>query len=177
MLYRFEIELSDVDRGVYETLEFRVAKHPSETLSYLLSRVIAYALNFQPGIEFSPGGLNDPDQSAVRVVGLHGGIEVWIDIGNPSAKRLHKASKAAKQVLVYTYKNAATLLDQVDPKEVHRAGEIQLFAINLKFLENLETQLGKTNRWTVLHQQGVLDVNTGTQNFSGEIKPFSLVKL
>jgi uncharacterized protein YaeQ len=65
-LYRFRIDLSDVDRGVYETLDFRIAQHPSETTTYLLTRVLAYALNTQPGLEFSSGGLSDPDAPAPK---------------------------------------------------------------------------------------------------------------
>ena len=175
MLYRFALELSDVDRGVYESLDFRVAQHPSETAAYLLSRVLAYALNYQTGIEFSPGGLNDPDQSAIRVIGTHGAIDLWIDIGNPSARRLHKASKAAKRVVIYTYKSAAVLLDQVDAKDVHRAEEIQLFAIDPKFLSELEAKLEKNNAWTILHQQGRVDVDAGGVSVGGELRAFSLV--
>lgn len=175
MLYRFEIELSDIDREVYESLEFRVAQHPSENAAYLLSRVLAYALNYQVGIEFSPGGLNDPDQPAIRVIGLHGATDLWIDIGNPSTKRLHKASKAAKQVLVYTYKNAAILLDQVSPKDIHQAAQIKLFAIDPKFLSTLESELQKNNRWSIVHQQGRVDVTIGAASVAGELKPFSLI--
>jgi len=174
MLYRFHLDLSDVDRGVYEALEFRVAQHPSESAPYLLSRVLAFALNYEEGIEFSPGGLNDPDQPAVRVIGAHGAIECWIDIGNPSTKRLHKASKAARRVRVYTYKSARVLLDQVDPGQVHRAGEIELFALGPKFLEQLEAKLQKNNSWVVVHQQGRLDVTIGRESISGDLTPFSI---
>ena len=37
-VYHFQIELSDVDRGVYEALDLRVARHPSESTPYLLTR-------------------------------------------------------------------------------------------------------------------------------------------
>ena len=40
-VYHIQIELSDVDRGVYEALDLRVARHPSESMPYLLTRVIA----------------------------------------------------------------------------------------------------------------------------------------
>lgn len=175
MLYRFDLELSDIDRGVYESLSFRMAQHPSETAPYLLTRLLAYALNYQANIEFSPGGLSDPDVPAIRVLGTNGAIDLWIDIGNPSTLRLHKASKAAKQVIVYTYKGAGTLLDQVDPKKVHRAEGIRLYAIDSVLLTNLESKLEKTNRWTLLHQEGRVDINTGSENIAGELKPFALV--
>ena len=34
-MYVFEVRLADADRGVYETLTLRVARHPSETAEYL----------------------------------------------------------------------------------------------------------------------------------------------
>ena len=65
-IFRFKIKLSDVDRGIYETLELRVAKHPSESDPYLLTRIIAYTLNVQEGIEFT-GGIASPDDPAIWV--------------------------------------------------------------------------------------------------------------
>ena len=105
MLYQFEISLSDIDRGLYRTFEFRLNQHPSENGQYLLTRALAYPLAFQENLEFSPGGLADPDAPALQAKAPMGGYELWIEIGNPSAKKLHKASKVSKQVLVYTYKN------------------------------------------------------------------------
>src|SRR5580658_8592368 len=101
-MVRFVIKLSDVDRAVYETIELRVPMHPSEAPPFLLTRVLAYCLNFQEGLEFSQG-ISTPDEPALRVRDLTGVLKLWIDIGNPSAKRLHKASKAAPTVRVYTY--------------------------------------------------------------------------
>ncbi|HYQ82525.1 MAG TPA: YaeQ family protein, partial [Rubrobacter sp.] len=39
-VYNFSIQLADVDRAVYETLELRVARQPSETAEYMLMRVL-----------------------------------------------------------------------------------------------------------------------------------------
>src|SRR5690606_13082441 len=41
-LYRMKMELSDVDRGVYESLDFRIAQHPSEGEERLVARILAY---------------------------------------------------------------------------------------------------------------------------------------
>ena len=48
-IYTFEIQLADVDRGVYESLSLRVARQPSETEEYLLTRVLAYCLEYARG--------------------------------------------------------------------------------------------------------------------------------
>src|SRR5712691_4454087 len=92
-IYNVEIDLADADRGVYESLALRVARHPSESEEYLVTRVLAYALEFTEGIAFSGGGLSDPDEPAITIRDLTGRIKVWIEIGSPEAARLHKASK------------------------------------------------------------------------------------
>ena len=40
-IYNFTIDLADMDRGVYQALELRVARHPSESVEYMLVRVLA----------------------------------------------------------------------------------------------------------------------------------------
>ena len=103
-IYAFGIRLADMDRGVYESLTFRVARHPSETEDYLVTRVLAYCLEYCDGIGFS-GGIAEPDEPAIAVRDLTGALRAWIDIGTPDAARLHKASKAAPRVVVYTHKD------------------------------------------------------------------------
>ena len=105
-LYRFRLDVSDVDRGFYEPLDLRVPMHPSETEDFLITRVLAYALNYESGMEFSRG-LSTPDEPAISLPGDRGGLALWIDIGNPLARRIHKASKAADRVRIYTYKDVA----------------------------------------------------------------------
>jgi uncharacterized protein YaeQ len=65
-VYNFDIDLADSDRGVYETLALRVARHPSESDEYLVARVLAYCAEYTDGIAFSPGGLSDPGEPRLR---------------------------------------------------------------------------------------------------------------
>ena len=58
-MHHIEIALSDVDRGVYEALDLRVAQHPSESMRYMLTRTLAYCLSYEEGIAFSKGGLSE----------------------------------------------------------------------------------------------------------------------
>ena len=104
-IYTFDIELADADRAVYESLNLRVAQHPSETPDYLMTRVLAYCLEFGEGIGFSKR-LSDPDEPAIFVRDLTGALQTWVDIGLPEPERLHRASKASPRVAVYTHKDA-----------------------------------------------------------------------
>ncbi len=172
MLYRFQIELSDVDRGIYESLDFRISQHPSEISAYLLSRSLAYALSYQPGIEFSPSGLSDPEAPALRVIGKNGSVDLWIEIGNPSARKLHKAGKLAKQVVIYTYKSAEILISDIDANAVHRADELVVYAFDSAFLNQLELMLEKNNRWSLLFQDGQIDLSTPEKSISASVKKY-----
>ena len=40
-VYHLQIDLSDVERDVYQKLDLRIARHPSETMRYLLARTLA----------------------------------------------------------------------------------------------------------------------------------------
>src|SRR6188474_861818 len=101
-MYVFEVRLADADRAVYETLSIRAARHPSESAEYLLTRLLAYCLEYKEGIAFSRG-LSDPDEPAITVRDLTGVMQAWIEIGMPDANRLHKAAKAAPKVTVYAH--------------------------------------------------------------------------
>jgi uncharacterized protein YaeQ len=167
-LYRFKLNLSDVDRSVYESLDFRLSRHASESVEYLLTRALAYALNYEEGLEFSQG-LANPDEPSIRQVGEHGVIVKWIDIGNPAARRIHKASKSAKAVRVYTYKDPEILLREAAEETIHRSNEIEIFSIPSKYLESISRVLARENVWTILHNDGELLVQVGEESFSTPI--------
>lgn len=139
-VYNFDVELADSDRGVYETLALRVARHPSESEEYLLARLLAYMLEFAEGIEFSRG-LCDPDDPAIAIRDLTGALRAWIDIGSPDAARLHKASKLAPRVAVYTHKDVGQLLRNLAGERMHRAEAIELYAIDRPFIAALAARL------------------------------------
>ena len=172
MLYRFQIEVSDVDRGLYTSLDFRISQHPSETGSYLLTRVLAYVLSYQQGLEFSTAGLSDPDSPALLALGKNGTNDLIIEIGNPSARRLHKSMKNSKRLVVYTYKSPEVLINDIKTNEVHRADEIEIHAFDSDFLESLEACLQKNNRWSLLQQQGQLDIEADGKAITGQVKSF-----
>ncbi len=168
-LYRFKIELADITRGVYETLDFRVAQHPSESMEYLLTRVLAYSLNFEPGLNFSAEGLHNPDEPCLRIANSFGGDLLWIEIGNPSARKLHKASKASKKVKVYTYKNPKPLLDDIKSNTVHNSDQIEIYALSTAFLEKLSAIISRESQWMLTRNEGSLMIVSNGVSIEGEL--------
>jgi len=134
-IYTFDIDLADHDRGVYETLALRVARHPSESEDYLLTRVLAYLLEYTEGIEFSTGGLSNPDEPAILVKDLTGRVQAWIEIGTPDPDRLHRASKAAPRVAVYVQRDPSQFLGRLAGERIHRAEALEIWAVDPARLE------------------------------------------
>jgi uncharacterized protein YaeQ len=168
-LYRFKIELSNLDKNSYHSLDFRLAQHPSENLEYLLTRVTAYALNFEESLEISAAGLADPDSPAMSIANPYGGYRLWIEIGNPSNRKIHKASKSADTVLIFTYKDPQVLLNEMAKEEIFRKDEVQIFSIPLGFLARLQQQIEKDNRWNLVFHDGALTISGETFSEDCEI--------
>jgi uncharacterized protein YaeQ len=167
-IYNFEIQLADVDRGVYEALAFRAACQPSETPEYLLSRVLAYCLEYAEGIAFSKG-LAEPDVPALSVSDLTGALRVWVDVGAPDAARLHKASKLAPRVAVYTHRDPAQLVRQLAGERIHRAAELELYGLDRALIDELVARLERRNVWSVSVTDRHLYVGVGTDTYEGDV--------
>src|ERR1700733_8049632 len=141
-IYVFKIDLADSDRGVYQPLELRVARHPSETEEHLWTRVLAYCLEYTEGIAFS-NGLFESDQPTISVRDLTGALRAWIDVGAPDAARLHRAAKLAPRVAVYTHKDAGRLAARLRSEKIHRAAALELYAVDREWLAALAARLAR----------------------------------
>ncbi|MGH8176338.1 MAG: YaeQ family protein [Steroidobacter sp.] len=169
-VYVFEIQLADADRNVYETLSLRVAQHPSETKEYLLTRVLAYCLEYTEGIAFSSGGLSDPDEPAIAVRDLTGALQTWIDVGAPDAARLHKAGKAAQRVAVYSHKQVNLLLERLEGERIHRADAIAIYAMDADLLADLGARLARRMHFDLSVSEGHLYITIAADTLSGAIE-------
>jgi uncharacterized protein YaeQ len=173
-IYNFDIDLADADRHVYESLALRVARHPSESEEYLLTRVLAYALEVTEGIAFSDGGLSDPDEPAIAVRDLTGTIRSWIEIGSPDAARLHRASKAAPRVAVYTHKDVERLAANLAGERIHRADALELYAVDRALVAALAARLDRRMAFTLSVSGGELFVSIGTETLTGVVTRHAL---
>ena len=167
-IYNFDVELADADRHVYESLALRVARHPSESAEYLVARLLAYLLEWTEGIEFSRG-VSDADEPAILIRDLTGRIATWIDIGTPDAARLHKASKAASRVVVYTHKDPAQFLRQLAGHKIHRGDALELYALDRALVGSVAARLERRLALTVSVSGGELYVSIGQDNLTGSV--------
>ncbi len=170
-LYRFQIELADIDRSVYETLDLRVPCHPSEDEERLVVRVLARAIHHEEGLEFGRG-LSNAEDAALWIRSHTGDVQLWIDISMPSAERLHRASKHAAQVCVYTHKQDNPLRKEWSSRKIHKAETINLVRLPSKMVRDLAANMERTNSWYLTIQDGSLSVayGDGEHNLDGNIE-------
>ena len=167
-VYNFDVELADDDRDVYESLAVRIARHPSESEEFLIARLLAYLLEYAEGIGFSRG-VSDPGEPAIAVRGATGAIASWIDIGMPDAARLHKASKAARRVAVYTHRDPRQFLTQLAGERIHNADALELYAFDRALIGALVEHLDRRMAFSLSVTDRELYVSIGTDNLTGTV--------
>ncbi|MGO2140042.1 MAG: YaeQ family protein [Leucobacter sp.] len=168
-MHTFDIQLADVDRGVYEDLSLRVARHPSETDRFMITRLLAYCLEYEEGIQFS-AGVSTTDEPAVLVRDLTGATTAWIEVGAPDAERLHFGSKLADRTAVYTHREPEKLLAAWAGKTIHNADEIIVRSFDLGFIDALVETLERRNTMTVSLTEGQLYVDNNGASVTAEVR-------
>ncbi len=160
VIHTFTVQLADVDRGVYDEVTLRVARHPSETDAFMMTRVLAYCLEYEEGIVFSEG-VSATDEPAVLVRDLTGRVTAWIEVGAPDAERLHYGSKLADRTTVYTHRDPEKLIARWQGKTIHRAGTIALHSFDAGFVDATAAALARRNTMTlsITERQIYLELN------------------
>src|SRR4051812_32242146 len=163
-IYVVTIDLADMDRAVYESFELRVARHPSETIEFMLVRILAYCLEYTDGIEMT-AGLSSADEPALVVRDLTGRVTAWIEVGFPDAGRLHRGSKLAGRVAVYTHRDVRQLLSRLEGEKIHRGDEMPIRAFDRTAIEAIAARLDRRMSFSLSVSGGELHLSLGDQTF------------
>lgn len=172
-VYQLNIELSDIDRNVYESLSFRVAQHPSEPTDRLVTRILAYTLLYEEGLEFGRG-VSDADEPALWTHDLTGALLHWIDVGTPAADRIHLAAKKAPRVTIVSHKTEEAVARETTKRKLHKAEHIKVLLLEPGLVEQIAAVLERKNDWTLVHTDGSLSIATGASTFAGSVTEIAL---
>ena len=170
----FEIQLADIDRGIYEQLSLRVGQHPSESDDYLVTRVLAYCLELEEGLVFT-SGLSAADEPALWVRDLTGQLEAWIEIGCPDPARLHKARKGCDRVAVYCHKDPNAWLRSLAAGTVHQLESIRLYRVPWTSVKQLAASIDRRNTWTLTRTEGTVFIEAGDASFEFALEPLTTI--
>ncbi len=165
VMHTFTVQLANVDAGIYEEISLRTARQASETEGNLLLRVIAYALEFEEGIELSQGiaATNEP---AVFVKDLTRAFTSWIEVGAPDAARLHYGSKLAGRAAVYTQRDPERLAATWAGKPLHRGKEIRVIGFEPHSIDNAAESIERRNDLSLTLTEGTLYLELNGKQFS-----------
>lgn len=172
-MHTFTAQLADVDRGVYEDFSVRVARHPSETDAFMVTRLLAYCLEYEEGIEFG-GGVSTADEPAVLVRDLTGKITAWIEVGAPDAGRIHSGSKLADRTAIYTHRDPSKLLASWEGKTIYNSASIRFRSFEPAFISDAVTALERRNTLSLSVTEGQMYFELNDMSLSSPIHEHQL---
>jgi uncharacterized protein YaeQ len=173
-IYRVSVELAHIDRGVYETLDLRLARHPSETLDYMATRLLAYCLEYTEGIALTDG-VSSGDEPAVVIRDLTGRLTAWIEVGLPSAERLHRGHKLAGRAAVYTHRGITQVLAELNGHGIHRAADLPVYELDRTFVTALAESLERRSTLSLSVTEGQLYVEIEGHHLESRLVTHRLV--
>jgi uncharacterized protein YaeQ len=168
-MYNLTIELADIDRSVYEQLELRMARQPSETLEYMLMRVLAYCLEYKEGIVLTEGVAAGSDP-AILIRDLTGKTTAWVEVGTPDPQRIHRGLKLAGRAAVYTHKDVRKLLKDWEAAGISRLAEVPVYTFDQDLVSNIVPLLeSRRNRVSMSITERELYIDVDGQAFTSTI--------
>jgi uncharacterized protein YaeQ len=172
-IHKAQIQLADMDRGVYGDFQLTIARHPSETDERMLMRVFAFALHtpaddHHGALELAKS-LWDPDEPDLWQRDLTGDVLHWIEVGQPDERRLMKASSRAGRVTVYSFSASTPIWWAALDNKLIRAPKVEVWQVDAEQSQALAALVERSLQWQVTVQDGTAWVSDGTR--SVEITP------
>lgn len=150
--YKFELNLTDIDRGVYESVRSTIARHPSETEERMAVRLLAYALWYNEQLAFGRG-LSDVDEPALWEKSLDDRVLHWIEVGQPDLDRLTWCSRRTERTSLLAYGSLRVWRNKVADAAQHLKN-LHIAAVPQEALEVLAQDMPRTIKWDVMISDG-----------------------
>ena len=161
-IYRAAIQLSHIDRGIYEALQTTIARHPSETEERLVARLLAYAIFYDPELTFTKG-VGAGDEPDLWVKGPDGRVTMWIEVGLPEAERLLKAGRHAGRVALLTCGSALPTWEKQHLPKLITMPNLTVITLDQGVMARLVARLERSIAWSLTITEGALYLNVGDE--------------
>ena len=168
-IHRVTIQLSDVDRGIYESLQATVARHPSETEERLVARLLAYALFFEPELTFTKG-ISATDEPDLWLKGPDDRVLLWVEVGLPEADRIIKAGRHTERIALVACGKTLTSWEQQHLPKLDGVSNLTLISFDQSFVSSLTSRLDRSITWEVTINDGSLYINVGDDTLETTIQ-------
>ena len=175
-IYKAQIQLSDMDRGVYGEHLLTIARHPSETDERMMIRVLAYALNAPADNDHGTlelaKSLWDADEPDLWHKDLTGQVMHWIDVGQPDERRILRASPRSERVTVLSFASSTPVWWNGVASKITRARNVAVWQIEAAQSQALAALTQRSMQLQVSVQDGTAYVSEGERTV--EIAPVAL---
>jgi uncharacterized protein YaeQ len=168
-IYRVIIQLSDIDHGVYETIQTTVAQHPSETEERLVARLLALAIFYEPEL-ICTKGISATDEPDLWIIGPDGRTKFWIEVGLPESDRIIKACRHAEKVALLACGKTLSNWDQQHLPKLEKVKNLTTISVGQTFISTLASQLERSINWSITITEGVLYLTNGDETYETAIQ-------
>ena len=163
-IFRINIQLSNIDKGIYETIQTTAAQHPSETEERLIARLLALSIFYEADLTFTKG-ISATDEPDIWVVGPDGRTKLWIEVGVPEADRIIKAARHAERVALLAYGKTLANWEQQHLPKSQKISNLLVVTLDQGFITTLAARLERSVTWSITITEGTLYLTVGNETF------------
>jgi uncharacterized protein YaeQ len=171
-IHRATIHLSHVDRGIYETLQATLARHPSETAERLVLRLLAYAVCYEPELGFTRG-VGAADEPDLWIKGPDDRVELWIEVGTPEPERLLKAARHSGRVVLLAGGQNRHRWDEQHLARFAGVPNLTVIGLDFTLVRKLAAHLERSVAWDVTITGGSLYVTSAGETLDAPLEPLA----
>src|SRR5207237_8218428 len=119
-------------------------------------------------------GHSRQDDVTTRAHDITGSLATRIELGTPVAQRLHKASKAPRRAGVYTHKDPDQLVRRLRGDRIHRAADLELYAIDRSLVGALAARLERRVAFSISIADREIYLSIGSETLTGTVRRLAL---
>jgi uncharacterized protein YaeQ len=168
-IYKATIQLTDVDRGIYETLSATVAQHPSETGERLVARLLAFAVFYEPELAFTKG-ISAADEPDLWAKSGDGRVRFWVEVGLPDAERIIKASRHAERVALLACGRTYPSWEQQQLARMGKTANLTVIGVDQGFIVRATALLERAIVWSITLTEGTCYLTIGDETLETAIR-------
>lgn len=168
-IYRINLQISDIDHGIYETVQTTVAQHPSETVERLVARLLAMAIFYEAELTFTKG-ISATDEPDIWVIGPDGRALLWVEVGLPESDRIIKASRHAERVVLLASGKALSNWEQQHLPKLGSVKNLTIVSVDQTFINTLASNLERSINWSITITEGTIYLTTDDVTYETAIR-------
>lgn len=146
-IFKMNINVSNLDQDVYETIPLTIAQHPSETTERMVTRILAFVLNNQEFLSFTKG-LSEADDPDIWAKNYSDEFLLWVDVGEPGFERIKKACRQAKSVKIYTFNTKSNVWWKQSLKDFSKINA-QVYQFDFEQIQSFASLIERTMDFSI----------------------------